>query len=238
MSIVAKQVTTCSNQVEAISRNIYNGYAEILQEFAGELVEGQLQDGSLEEVRALVDQLVQAHQENTALQQSLGQFKMSEYAEIVESTDGSVSQYIETLKRIQLEELKERVARHPFHVGLEAAIEEARKNLVDSDDEMDVEEDADADMVVAKTKQSTICPISQTTLVNPQMSTRCGHTFSHDVIHAWLGQNAGGQKVCPVAGCNQIISAATLVLNKKMVKQLKKEAANAKGQDDDVTVLL
>jgi SUMO ligase MMS21 Smc5/6 complex component len=107
-------------------------------------------------------------------------------------------------------------------------------NNNDNDDD-GMEED---DVQVAFERESFICPLSQSELVNPVTSSVCKHTFSRDPINQYLRQQ-NHNPVCPVPGCNRRLQTADLKPNKaieRRVARLQFTQINADDQDDYVVV--
>ncbi|ORY93839.1 zinc-finger of the MIZ type in Nse subunit-domain-containing protein [Syncephalastrum racemosum] len=93
-------------------------------------------------------------------------------------------------------------------------------------------DDEDDDLVVGRTKQSYICPITQLTLEEPYMGSVCRHHYSKEAIHALIRRNHGRVE-CPVSGCRQRLSmsAADLVPDVMLARKLARMAAMAETQD-------
>lgn len=91
-------------------------------------------------------------------------------------------------------------------------------------------EDEDDDLVVGRTKQSYICPITQLPLDEPVMGRVCRHHYSKDAIHTLIRQNHNRVE-CPVSGCRQRLTTADLVPDLMLARKMARMAASTETQD-------
>jgi len=80
--------------------------------------------------------------------------------------------------------------------------------------------DEDTDMIVAETRQSTTCPLTQTTFQEPVKNQACGHTYSRVAILQQLGR--GGAIACPITGCRSRVTQMDLVPDTAMAERLER----------------
>lgn len=79
--------------------------------------------------------------------------------------------------------------------------------------------DDDADVVVAETRQSTICQLTQRPFEAPMKNPDCGHVYSQSAIVNML---RGSSAPCPIAGCSKHVRASNLVPDESMMLRLER----------------
>lgn len=82
---------------------------------------------------------------------------------------------------------------------------------------MDIDEDVD--MIVAETRQSTVCQLTQRPFENPVKNPDCGHVYSQAAI---VNMIRGAAAACPIAGCRKTVRTALLVPDTEMILRLER----------------
>lgn len=82
----------------------------------------------------------------------------------------------------------------------------------------------DEDLVVAPSKPSIRCPITQQILVQPVRNPACNHIYSLPALRQVLQQaRSGNIHQCPVAGCNKQIILEQCVADTEMQRRLDRQ---------------
>lgn len=87
----------------------------------------------------------------------------------------------------------------------------------DLNSEIDLDEDAD--IVIAETRQPTVCQLTQRPFENPMKNLNCGHVYSQAAIVYMI---RGSVAPCPVAGCSKTVQASRLVPDTEMQARLER----------------
>lgn len=87
--------------------------------------------------------------------------------------------------------------------------------------EEDENADDDADIVIASTKQSFICPLTRARFVDPVKNPACGHSYSSSAIQTMLRGHIGSCS-CPISGCRQSVSAAALRPDDDLIRKMER----------------
>ncbi|KAK3080007.1 hypothetical protein LTS18_003366 [Coniosporium uncinatum] len=98
-------------------------------------------------------------------------------------------------------------------------------------------EDSDDDIAIAREKISTKCPLTLLEFKDPVTSKKCPHSFEKSAIMEMIRQPHGRGRVvkCPVAGCDQMLTADDLSANAALQRKIKRIQAsrNAHHSDDE-----
>jgi SUMO ligase MMS21 Smc5/6 complex component len=87
------------------------------------------------------------------------------------------------------------------------------------DQEMPLEDNSeDEDLVVASARQTTTCPLTQTTFDRPVVNPDCGHTYSREAIIT-MARSATSVR-CPIHGCNNTVHISRLHPNEAMERRI------------------
>jgi SUMO ligase MMS21 Smc5/6 complex component len=82
----------------------------------------------------------------------------------------------------------------------------------------------DDDIVLDQEIQSLKCPLTLQLLEKPMRNTKCPHVYSLDAIRE-LVRHGGGQCLCPVSGCEAVITMAGIREDKVMARKVREEKA-------------
>jgi len=81
-------------------------------------------------------------------------------------------------------------------------------------------------IAIAPQEDPTICPITRKELEEPMRNDGCRHVYSRQAIELWIKTKKGGRRgagvSCPVAGCNHVVSNATLKFDKELQRKLER----------------
>lgn len=86
----------------------------------------------------------------------------------------------------------------------------------------------DETILVVKSTQNFIDPLSKKRMVNPVKNSQCGHSYEQSVALAVLKRNPRTR--CPMMGCSAFIEKKHLVLDEELKKHL---AANPEDAESD-----
>ncbi|ORZ22876.1 zinc-finger of the MIZ type in Nse subunit-domain-containing protein [Lobosporangium transversale] len=88
------------------------------------------------------------------------------------------------------------------------------------------EDDEDMEIVVTAdtSVQSLKCPLTTNFLKDPVTSSLCKHSFSKDAIISLI-QGRRGQCMCPVHGCNRVVTMDLLQPNKALARKVARQIA-------------
>lgn len=132
--------------------------------------------------------------------------------------------YSEFLKtRVDANTQKTPIKQHPQLIEFATNLTSLKRSLEDKNEIEMVSRDI-----------STVCPItkSQYTLTGPMepVRSKCGHTYSRAAIQQMLKSNQrnGRHTKCPLQGCSQFVQAETLVVDKELIRHMKRNV-----DDDD-----
>ena len=92
--------------------------------------------------------------------------------------------------------------------------------------------DDDLAVLVADTDASLTCPLTRTEFVDPVKNV-CGHVYSKEALMAYLGRGRGARG-CPVAGCNQNVSMASVKPDEHMQRKLANSKKRKRSEEEDV----
>jgi hypothetical protein len=85
------------------------------------------------------------------------------------------------------------------------------------------------------------CPITRALFEHPYKNAACGHTYERDAILKILKGPPRGPKVCPIAGCTELVREGTLERDIEMeikIKRRRKQLSRSgKERDEDVVNL-
>lgn len=76
----------------------------------------------------------------------------------------------------------------------------------------------DDDLMVAASRQTLICPLTQTIYSRPVTNPTCGHTYSRDAIVTMA--RSGGSIPCPLHGCNAHVIVSRLHANEAIERRI------------------
>jgi SUMO ligase MMS21 Smc5/6 complex component len=79
--------------------------------------------------------------------------------------------------------------------------------------------DDDADIVISRATQSSICPISQREFEEPVRNPACGHVYSNQAIRQLVRNDT---TPCPVAGCRSMVNIRSLQPDIEMEARLQR----------------
>lgn len=86
--------------------------------------------------------------------------------------------------------------------------------------------DSDSDIEIAQAKQSYNCPLTLKRFEHPVTSTVCPHSFEKAAVEDYL-RTSRGSASCPVPGCSQQVTLATLRPDPVLERDVKRAAQRA-----------
>ncbi|KAI5842630.1 zinc-finger of the MIZ type in Nse subunit-domain-containing protein [Morchella snyderi] len=93
------------------------------------------------------------------------------------------------------------------------------------------ESDSDSDIEIAQERQSYQCPLTLRTFSEPYTSTVCPHSFEKEAIQDYIRRGARHQGVsCPVPGCSQKLTLATVRLDALLLRKVRSAAARERDR--------
>jgi SUMO ligase MMS21 Smc5/6 complex component len=113
-----------------------------------------------------------------------------------------------------------KVAAHEYCVRMRTLLGEGGGAGDDSDSDIEVDEGRGGEL--------TKCPITLSEWNDPVRSKRCGHSYNRSGIESLIGRKTCVQ--CPLAGCNQRVTKADLVPDKRLVMLVKKRQRAAERE--------
>jgi hypothetical protein len=112
-------------------------------------------------------------------------------------------------------------------------------------DETEMDEDDELCVVnnnsFANLRSQVTCPIMVSVMVKPVTSKLCKHSFEEDAIFDMIRKGRNGKAKCPVSGCGKLIGKTDLVLDKSLLRKIKKfhdqEKEETQNRQDDEGML-
>ncbi|KAI9297360.1 hypothetical protein K502DRAFT_357222 [Neoconidiobolus thromboides FSU 785] len=113
--------------------------------------------------------------------------------------------------------------------------------LPDVAKELSGSSEEDDEVLISSQKENLKCPITTNWLENPVTNKPCQHTYSRNAILGYVKKKAKAK--CPVAGCNKLVVASTLISNKlladkveRMKNREREESEEEMGEDESTLI--